>query len=72
MSKARLAVDIGGTFTDLVLETAGPHLSAKLLTTPDAPDEAVLEGTRAILAEAGARPARSAWSCTAPRWRPMR
>ena len=25
LSKARLAVDIGGTFTDLVLELPGPH-----------------------------------------------
>ena len=30
---ARLAVDIGGTFTDLVLETPARSWSAKLLTT---------------------------------------
>ena len=36
MSKARLAVDIGGTFTDLVLELPDRTLSAKLLTTPAA------------------------------------
>jgi N-methylhydantoinase A len=50
---ARLAVDIGGTFTDLVLEWPRRSLSAKLLTTPEAPERAVLEGTAAILAEAG-------------------
>ncbi len=49
---ARLAVDIGGTFTDVVLETADRAHSIKLLTTPDAPERAVLEGVRTILAEA--------------------
>lgn len=54
---ARLAVDIGGTFTDVVLEAAVPGQasrahSIKLLTTPDAPERAVLDGVRAILAEA--------------------
>ncbi|WP_137127906.1 hydantoinase/oxoprolinase family protein [Roseomonas sp. HF4] len=52
-STARLAVDIGGTFTDLVLAVPGRSLSAKLLTTHDAPERAVLEGTAAILAEVG-------------------
>ena len=48
----RLAIDIGGTFTDLVLATPQRTLSAKLLTTHHAPDEAVIAGARAILAEA--------------------
>ncbi|MCB1744474.1 MAG: hydantoinase/oxoprolinase family protein [Gammaproteobacteria bacterium] len=48
----RLAVDIGGTFTDLVLSTDDATYSTKLLTTPDAPERAVLEGTAWILAEA--------------------
>ena len=52
-ARTRLAVDIGGTFTDLVLELPDRTLSAKLLTTPAAPDEAVIEGTQAILREAG-------------------
>ncbi|MCX7373898.1 MAG: hydantoinase/oxoprolinase family protein, partial [Alphaproteobacteria bacterium] len=52
-SKARLAVDIGGTFTDLVLEADGRSLSTKLLTSADAPERAVLEGARMILAQAG-------------------
>jgi N-methylhydantoinase A len=50
-STAKLAVDIGGTFTDLVLETDGTRHQVKLLTTPAAPEEAVLDGTRRILAE---------------------
>ncbi|MES2713340.1 MAG: hydantoinase/oxoprolinase family protein, partial [Pseudomonadota bacterium] len=50
---ARLAVDIGGTFTDLVLALPGRSLSIKVLTTPDAPERAVLEGTATILAQAG-------------------
>jgi len=53
----RLAVDIGGTFTDLVLALPdGRHLSTKLLTTPTAPEAAVLDGTRQILARAGLAP----------------
>jgi len=46
---ARLAVDIGGTFTDLVLETPQCTRSHKLLTTPDAPERAVLEGAKKLL-----------------------
>ncbi len=53
----RLAVDIGGTFTDLVLEEDGQSWSTKLLTTPAAPERAVLEGARRILALAGRQPA---------------
>ena len=41
-ARTRLAVDIGGTFTDVVLEMPGRTLSAKLLTTHAAPDEAVI------------------------------
>ena len=52
-ASTRLAVDIGGTFTDLVLALPGRTLSAKRLTTHHAPDEAVLAGTRDILTEAG-------------------
>jgi N-methylhydantoinase A len=51
--RTRLAVDIGGTFTDLVLSLPDRTVSTKLLTTPGAPDDAVIAGTRLILAEAG-------------------
>lgn len=53
MTQTRLSVDIGGTFTDLVLALPDRALSTKLLTTPEAPDEAVIQGTAAILREAG-------------------
>jgi N-methylhydantoinase A len=49
----RLAVDIGGTFTDLVLALPDRTLSAKLLTTRYAPEEAVIEGASSILRDAG-------------------
>ncbi|MSP01393.1 MAG: hydantoinase/oxoprolinase family protein [Acetobacteraceae bacterium] len=52
IKSTRLAVDIGGTFTDLVLSLPDRSLSKKLLTTRDHPDVAVIEGTRLILAEA--------------------
>src|SRR5205085_2894425 len=46
------AADIDGTFTDVVLEEGGQRLTRKLLTTPQRPEEAVLEGLRLILADA--------------------
>ena len=55
---ARLGVDVGGTFTDLVLHD--PQRDAvhtgKLLTTPDDPSRAIVEGTQRILREAGLAP----------------
>ena len=56
-----LGIDIGGTFTDLALfdPATGELHTHKLLTTPDDPVRAVLEGTRALLgAVGGAPPAR--------------
>lgn len=50
---ARIAADIGGTFTDVVLEQEGQRWTVKVLTTPAAPEEGVLEGVRAVLARAG-------------------
>ena len=38
----RLAVDIGGTFTDLALEHDGRRTTAKVLTTPAAPARGVM------------------------------
>jgi len=49
----RLAVDIGGTFTDLALETPDGAFSHKLLTTPEAPERAVIAGVAEILDAAG-------------------
>jgi N-methylhydantoinase A len=53
MSSARLAVDIGGTFTDLALEHDGHRITVKVLTTPDTPERGVLEGVARILGAAG-------------------
>ena len=53
----RLAVDIGGTFTDVVVEAGGRRTTAKLLTTPAAPEQAVLEATGRALHAAGLRAA---------------
>lgn len=54
---ARLAVDIGGTFTDVVLELpTGERLTTKLLTTYDHPGRAVLEGITTVLDRAGVAP----------------
>jgi N-methylhydantoinase A len=49
----RLATDIGGTFTDIVLEHGDERFTTKVLTTPHAPEEAVVEGTRLVLNQAG-------------------
>ena len=50
---ARLAVDIGGTFTDVVLEHPGGRATIKVLTTPAAPEIGVLTGVRSILRTSG-------------------
>ena len=57
MNSARLAVDIGGTFTDLALEAAGTRTTAKVLTTPTAPEQGVMQGFRTIIQSAGVAPA---------------
>ena len=50
---ARLSVDIGGTFTDVALDVGGKLFTNKVLTTPQAPEEGVMVGVRAVLPEAG-------------------
>jgi N-methylhydantoinase A len=57
MNSARLAVDIGGTFTDLALEQNGRRSTIKVLTTPAAPELGVMDGFRAIIQAAGVAPA---------------
>src|SRR4029453_8079779 len=54
----RLAVDIGGTFTDIVLLDAvsGRVVVDKTLTTPAAPLDGVRAGVRQVLAKAGVTP----------------
>ncbi|MGY4464889.1 N-methylhydantoinase A/oxoprolinase/acetone carboxylase beta subunit [Bradyrhizobium sp. LB9.1b] len=53
-AEVRLAVDIGGTFTDIVLDVGQDRKTRKLLTTPQRPEQAVLDGMRLILADARA------------------
>ena len=55
----RLAVDIGGTFTDVVLLDAasGRVVVDKTLTTPAAPLTGVRRGVQSVLAKAGIGPA---------------
>ncbi|MEM0987373.1 MAG: hydantoinase/oxoprolinase family protein [Pseudomonadota bacterium] len=53
----RLGVDIGGTFTDVVLEGPGQAQSLKVLTTHQAPEDAILDGIGQICATAGIQPA---------------
>ena len=56
--KLRIAVDIGGTFTDIVLMDGNAVLhEAKVSTTPDDPSIAVVEGVDSLLRELGMAPA---------------
>src|ERR671924_1000395 len=55
----RAGVDIGGTFTDLLLldEHTGEMIIGKILTTPGDPSMAVIQGLQALLAERHLDPA---------------
>ena len=53
----RLGVDIGGTFTDVVLEYEGDSFSTKVLTTYTAPEDAIIDGMNQVCAKAGITPA---------------
>ena len=52
-SDVRLAVDIGGTFTDIALEYPGGRATTKVLTTAAMPEVAVIEGVQSILNTSG-------------------
>ena len=56
MSGWRVGVDIGGTFTDIVLEHGPERFTAKVLTTPDAPEEGVRQGLAQAMAACGVAP----------------
>lgn len=51
--EVRLGVDIGGTFTDIVLETPAGMVSTKVLTTYQAPEDAIIEGMHITCQKAG-------------------
>ena len=53
----RLAVDVGGTFTDIVLNTPNIQTTAKVLTTTSSPEEAVIAGAKEVFTSAGIEPA---------------
>ncbi len=53
----RLAVDIGGTFTDIVLEIDSERSSTKTLTDAQQPERGLLRGVDLLLDEAGVSPA---------------
>ncbi len=46
MSRALLGIDTGGTFTDFVLYRDDQVIVHKVLSRPDAPEEAILQGIR--------------------------
>jgi N-methylhydantoinase A len=51
--KARVGVDIGGTFTDVALELGGELFSTKVLTDYTAPESAIIKGVGIVAAKAG-------------------
>ena len=56
-SPVRVAVDVGGTFTDIVVMTGDGVLhESKISTTPDDPSRAIVDGLAAILAELNIAP----------------
>lgn len=60
MTSARIAIDVGGTFTDATLidGESGVLYSAKAFTTPRDRSLGVIEAIRAVIADAGIDPAR--------------
>jgi N-methylhydantoinase A len=50
--QAVLAIDIGGSFTDVVLQAGGAQWTTKVLTTPNAPEQGVIDGIAEILGKA--------------------
>ena len=48
-SRCRIAVDIGGTFTDVAVETQTNQYTAKALTTKPKPEEGVVSGVLDVL-----------------------
>jgi len=51
-----MGVDIGGTFTDVVLEVGTEQFSTKVLTTYAAPENAILDGIHQVCTSANIKP----------------
>ncbi|MGE0213581.1 MAG: hydantoinase/oxoprolinase family protein [Parvibaculaceae bacterium] len=62
-SRYRLGVDIGGTFTDVLLmeETTGRLVALKVASTRDAPENAIIAGLQSLKDRHGIDPARIAY-----------
>jgi N-methylhydantoinase A len=56
VQQIRLGADIGGTFTDIVLDLRGQIHSTKILTTHAAPEQAILDGIAIVTEAAGVAP----------------
>jgi N-methylhydantoinase A len=52
----RMGVDIGGTFTDVVLEIGSNQFSTKVLTTYAAPENAIIDGMQQVCKQADIAP----------------
>ena len=52
----RLAIDIGGTFTDVVLQHETERSTTKVLTTHDDPTNGALAGVSTVLDESNVKP----------------
>ncbi|MCP4875088.1 MAG: hydantoinase/oxoprolinase family protein [Gammaproteobacteria bacterium] len=57
-SSIRMGVDIGGTFTDVVLEINAEQFSSKVLTTYFAPEDAIITGMKQVCEQAAIQPSR--------------
>jgi N-methylhydantoinase A len=55
-SQIRLGADIGGTFTDIVLDIGGVLHSTKILTNYARPEQAILDGIAIVTGQAGIAP----------------
>ena len=55
-SSIRLSVDIGGTFTDVVLDKGDALISTKVLTTHQTPENAIIEGMSDVCKKSGVNP----------------
>jgi N-methylhydantoinase A len=56
-TEIKLAADIGGTFTDIVVQRGTERWSGKVLTTSQAPELGVIAGAIQVLQDAGIAPA---------------
>ena len=69
----RIGADVGGTFTDIVIELEdGSYESTKVLTTYDAPELGILDGISKLADKPACRWPTPRRSPTAPRWPPTR